>query len=67
MSAIAQLSGIRSGDVEALDLLVREAWAPLVRYLAALVGSEAGAQDAAQEALVRLWEHRERWESGSAW
>lgn len=45
---------------------MREAWAPLVTHLSTLVGSGAAAQDAAQEAFVRLWEHRERWESGSA-
>jgi RNA polymerase sigma-70 factor (ECF subfamily) len=65
-NVIVHLSRIRSGDVEALNLLMREAWAPLVTHLATLVGSGAAAQDAAQEAFVRLWEHRERWESGSA-
>lgn len=45
---------------------MRETWAPLVRHLATLVESGAAAQDAAQEAFVRLWEHRDRWESGSA-
>lgn len=43
-----------------------DAWAPLVRYLETLTPSPEMAQDAAQEALVRLWTHRERWTSGSA-
>lgn len=60
------MSRIRSGDVEALDILLREFWAPLVEYLSTIVGSDEAAQDAAQEAFVRLWEHRDRWEEGSA-
>lgn len=60
------LDRIREGDVEALEELLQEAWAPLVRHLIGLLGSPEAAQDAAQEAFVRLWERRERWESGSA-
>lgn len=60
------LERIRAGDPRALEELLREAWAPLVRHLASLVGSPEAAQDAAQEAFVRLWERRERWEGGSA-
>jgi transmembrane sensor len=42
-------------------------WCPdvrraLVEYLSTIVGSDEAAQDAAQEAFVRLWEHRDRWE-----
>jgi RNA polymerase sigma factor (sigma-70 family) len=66
MNTTVRLSSIRSGDVEALGVLMDEAWGPLVAHLATLVGSVAVAQDAAQEAFVRLWEHRDRWESGSA-
>jgi RNA polymerase sigma-70 factor (ECF subfamily) len=60
-----ELERIRSGDSEALGLLLRETWAPLVRYLLTFLDSVEAAEDAAQEAFVRLWEHRERWESGS--
>lgn len=66
MNTTVRLSSIRSGDVEALGVLMDEAWGPLVTHLATLVGSVEAAQDAAQEAFVRLWEHRDRWESGSA-
>ena len=61
-----ELERIRSGDSEALGLLLRETWAPLVRYLLTFLDSIEAAEDAAQEAFVRLWEHRDRWESGSA-
>ena len=61
-----ELERIRSGDSEALGLLLRETWAPLVMYLHTFLDSVEAAEDAAQEAFVRLWEHRDRWESGSA-
>lgn len=59
------LDRIRSGDSEALGLLLREAWAPLVTYLLTFLDSVEAAEDAAQEAFVRLWEHRDRWTTGS--
>ena len=65
-STIVELERIRSGDSEALGLLLGEAWAPLVIYLLTFLDSVEAAEDAAQEAFVRLWEHRDRWESGSA-
>ncbi len=61
-----EVQRIRSGDSEALGLLLRETWAPLVAYLLTFLDSVETAEDAAQEAFVRLWEHRDRWESGSA-
>ncbi len=60
------LTRIRSGDGEVFAGLVAETWDDLVGYLAWIVGSRAGAEDAAQEALIRVWEHRERWREGSA-
>jgi RNA polymerase sigma-70 factor (ECF subfamily) len=60
------LERIRSGDPEALGLFLKETWGPLVRYLLGFLDSVAEAEDAAQEAFVRLWEHRDRWASGSA-
>jgi len=51
-----ELERIRSGDSEALGLLLRETWAPLVRYLLTFLDSVEAAEDAAQEAFVRLWE-----------
>lgn len=60
------LDRIREGDVAALAALMDAAWNPLVRYTRSLTGSDDQAQDTAQEAFVRLWEHRERWSGGSA-
>lgn len=63
---MVELERIRSGDSEALGLLLEETWAPLVTYLLIFLDSPDAAEDAAQEAFVRLWEHRDRWTSGSA-
>lgn len=60
------LERIRAGDVEALGELLRDAWAPLLRHLGPIAGSADAAEDAAQEAFVRLWERREHWQYGSA-
>lgn len=61
-----KLDQIREGDPEALRLLLGSTWHPLVLYLATYLDSIEAAEDAAQEAFVRLWAHRERWTSGSA-
>ena len=60
------LEQISSGNSEALGRLLKETWAPLVLYLNTILDSMEAAEDAAQESYVRLWEHRDRWTSGSA-
>lgn len=60
------LEGIRNGDRIAFEGLVNEAWSPLVDHLTWLLGSREAAEDAGQEAFIRLWEQRERWHDGSA-
>ena len=62
---MAELDRIRAGDEGALADLVSEVWKPLVLYLRGILGGEDPAEDAAQEALIRFWEHRDRWTSGS--
>ena len=62
---MADLERIRAGDEGVLADLIAEVWRPLVLYLRGIVDSEDSAEDAAQEALIRYWEHRDRWESGS--
>ena len=60
------LSRIRAGDQEAFAALVADTWDDLVEHLAWLLGSREAAQDAAQEAMIRIWERREEWHEGSA-
>lgn len=60
------LTRIRAGDQEAFASLVAEAWDDLVEHLAWILGSHQAAEDAAQEAFIRIWEQRERWREGSA-
>ena len=60
------LTKIRAGDREAFASLVAETWDDLVEHLSWIVGSRPGAEDAAQEALIRIWERREGWREGSA-
>lgn len=52
---------VRDGDAAAFDALVRAHWPALVRYAARLLGSVDAAQDAVQEAFVRVWRDRSRW------
>lgn len=60
------LTRIRAGDQEAFASLVEECWDDLVEHLTWVLGSPDAAQDAAQEAMIRIWEHRESWQDGSA-
>jgi len=52
---------IQSGEHRALDEALSEYWEPLVRYASGFLGSSDAAEDAAQEAFVRLWKHRNKW------
>jgi RNA polymerase sigma-70 factor (ECF subfamily) len=60
------LARLARGDEAALSELLALTWAPLVRFLSRVTGSQDTAADAAQEAFVRLWEHRGRWSAVSA-
>ena len=60
------LERIKEGDTAVFDALVAETWEPLCAHLTARLGSRDAAEDAAQEAFVRLWERRERWQGASA-
>ena len=62
---VVTLEALRAGDPRALEALLQDVWAPLVRHLTGVTGSRDTAQDAAQEAFVRLWERRERWQRSS--
>jgi RNA polymerase sigma-70 factor (ECF subfamily) len=51
-------ASIRKSDAAALGALLERYWIPLLRYAAAFVDAGDAAEDIAQEAFVRLWEHR---------
>jgi len=55
-----------AGDAGAFAILLDQYWRPLVLYCARIVGSRANAEDIAQEAFVRLWEHRQKWKPRSS-
>jgi RNA polymerase sigma-70 factor (ECF subfamily) len=53
-------------EQEAFERVVREQKDRAYSYAARMLRRPADAQDVAQEALVRLWQHRERVEAGTA-
>jgi RNA polymerase sigma-70 factor (ECF subfamily) len=55
------ITRLRSGDPKALEALMREYWAPLVRYVDGVLGDTRDSQDVVQETFIRLWARRERW------
>lgn len=57
------LERIQAGDTAALKQLMERYWEPLVRYARTLLPLEDAAEDIAQEAFVRFWERRDRWEA----
>lgn len=60
------LARIRAGEPDAFKDLVHGTWADLVDHLTWILGSRDAAEDVGQEAFIRLWERRERWQDGSA-
>jgi RNA polymerase sigma-70 factor (ECF subfamily) len=53
---------LRRGDERALARLLDQYWSPLLAYATRLLRSRDAAEDAVQEAFVRLWQHRESWD-----
>jgi RNA polymerase sigma-70 factor, ECF subfamily len=53
---------VQAGDVSALDEVLQRYWQPLVSYAAGLIGDQDRAEDAAQEAILRLWNRRTEWD-----
>ena len=55
------LARIRDGDEAAFGTVVEQEWESLLAYVSALVDDPDIAEDAVQEAFVRLWDRRRRW------
>lgn len=53
--------GLRAGEPWSLQRLLDAHWDGVVRYAEGILADTGDAQDAAQEAFVRLWERRETW------
>jgi len=53
-------------DEGELQALLDQLWIPLLRYASRWVGTTDAAKDAVQDAFVRLWENRDRWQPGSS-
>jgi RNA polymerase sigma-70 factor (ECF subfamily) len=62
----ALLRQLRSGDAAAGEELVNRYYAPLVRYLQRLTGSEALAEEVHQQTWLSVLEHADRFESSGA-
>ena len=58
----ALMEAVASDDPDALGILLDRYWDPLTRYARGNLGRTDEAEDLAQEAFVRLWEHRKSWE-----
>ena len=59
------LDRIREGDPAALQGIIDRHWDRLVEFAARLSGCRDSAADIAQRALIRFWERRTSWRSGS--
>lgn len=54
---------LRASDAAALDELVSMYWRPVVAYARSLLSDGDAAYDIGQEAFVRLWQQRHRWDA----
>jgi RNA polymerase sigma factor (sigma-70 family) len=52
------VEALRSGDVHALEALVREYREPLRRYAERILETQGGGDDVVQEVFIRLWTRR---------
>ncbi len=55
------LDGIRASEPRALEESMRLYWGPLMHYARAIAPDSDTAEDAVQEAFIRLWSRRRRW------
>lgn len=54
----AVIAGLREGDVATFRHLMNKYWQPLVAYAYSMLNSQDAAEDAVQEAFIRLWQRR---------
>jgi len=52
------LERLSASDLDALDLALAKYWSRLVRYLCSILASPEAAEDVAQLAFYRVWQHR---------
>ncbi len=60
------IRGVRAGDPAVLRALMRRHTPTLERFAARMLGDEGDPQDVVQEAFIRLWTRRERWNPGGS-
>lgn len=56
------IAGIRAGDSDTLRHLQAAYWSRLVQFADRILGGVADPQDVVQEAFIRLWSRRDRWQ-----
>ena len=56
------MARVARGDLAAFDELYARHWSPVVRFARGFVGSEARAEELAQDVFVQVYKARERWE-----
>ena len=59
---LALFAAIREGDSSAFGELLQKYWVPIVRYANRFLNHPDAAEDVAQEAFVRFWSERARWD-----
>ncbi len=62
----ALVDAARAGDLDAFGILVRRHQATVYRVAVRMLGSDADAQDAAQDAFVQAWRGLERFRGASS-
>lgn len=69
LEALSLMEDVRQGDVRAFETIVDAYWPGTLLYALHFVGERDPADDLAQEAFARLWQHRAEWRGGSvrAW
>lgn len=63
LSDEALMARVQAGDERAYGELVERHMSPVTRFAYRLTHSMDDAQDVAQEALVRVWQHAARWQA----